>query len=75
MEHGIPTKDKWKISYDTTHEILKMKKYSIEIYKEFNQKEKRDKGAVIDFTFDYERTHTGDSIMWFNLHSLWKDNN
>jgi len=71
IEHGIPSKDNWKIRYDTTHEILKMKIYSIVIYKEFDQKRKRDEGAVIDFTFDYERTHTGDSIMFYNLHSLW----
>ncbi len=74
-ENGIPTKDKWKISYDTNRRILKTKMYAVEIYRKYDQKEKRNKGAVIDFTFDYERTHTRDSIMWFNLHSLWNENN
>ena len=72
-DHGIPTKDKWKITYDTTHEILKMKMYSVEIYKEHNHG--RDEGYDIDFTFDYSRMHIGDSIMNLNLHQLWLDNN
>ena len=75
IQHGIPAKDSWEIKYDTTHEILKLKKYVIVIYKEFNQKEKRDNGFVMDFTFDYERSHTGDSIMFFNYHHLWADHN
>ena len=74
-DHGIPAKDKWKISYDTTGDILKTKMYSIEIYKEFNSNRHKNEGAVLDFTFDYSRIHIGDSIMNLNLHSLWLDNN
>jgi len=75
VQYGIPEKKNWKITFDTTGEIVKMKIYTIELYKKFNQKKNRDEGDVIDFTFDYEQSHIGDSIMFFNLHPLWLENN